>query len=106
METKTIVLIDDDKLIHMSWKHYAKKQGHSIATFFTIQDFLAISSDFPKEALIYVDSQLSNGIRGEEESKLIYEAGFHNLYLATGYEDFDVSKYYWIKGVKTKKPAF
>ncbi len=105
---KKVVLIDDDKLISLSWNLKAKKAGIELISFTTIDAFLNTCSQFPKDIEIYVDSSLGNGIKGEIESKRVAEGGFSNIYLATGYEanSFDLTKYQWIKGIISKTPPF
>jgi signal transduction histidine kinase len=97
---RQIVLIDDDKLIHAGWQMAAAKRKVDLSLYFTIDDFIEDAHRFPKDVTIYIDSTLSNGVNGEIESKKIYDLGFKNLILASGF-DFDRLPF-WIKGSQGK----
>lgn len=103
-ETESIVLIDDDKMMLFHWSSYCKRNGVSFKGFNTIDEFLSESEHFNKEVRIYIDSSLGNGIKGEIESERIYQQGFSNLFLATGYQVNDINKPVWIKKIFSKDP--
>jgi signal transduction histidine kinase len=98
------VLIDDDKLMHIHWKMLYEKRGLEILTYFSVSDFLKEATLIDKGSIIYIDSNLSNDFKGEVESKNIYDLGFKTIYLTTGYTDFDIKPYPWIKDVLGKSP--
>jgi hypothetical protein len=100
------ILIDDDKFIHLAWSMSAKKAGVKFHSFFGVDDFLAVSKTFQKEAAIYIDSDLGSGKKGEILSKKISDVGFNNIILATSYTDIDISNYQWIKKCSSKNPPF
>jgi signal transduction histidine kinase len=97
---KKMVLIEDDQFIHMSWQMAAEKNEIDLSTYFSIDDFLKDADKFPKNTLIYIDSNFNNGIKGEFESKKIFDLGFSNLFLASGM-DFEELPY-WIQGNQGK----
>ncbi len=101
-----IILIDDDKLIHLGWKLRARKAGLVFSSFYTVDEFIQeqISKDLISD--IYIDSDLGSGIKGEEEAKRIFEFGYSNIVLATGYSDINKSNYPWLKDVISKEPPF
>ena len=104
-ETQTpIVLIDDDKLVHLNWKSHCKRSGLEFSGFMSVSEFLAASSTFDKASRIYIDSNLGDGVKGEIESEKIFALGFLNLYLATGYEKDSIQKPVWIKEIFSKSP--
>lgn len=100
VSAKKMVLIDDDNLIHLSWEMCADKKQVDLASYFTIDDFLRDSDKFSKDTAIYIDSNLKDGVKGEIESKKIFDLGFENLILASGL-DFQQLPY-WIKGNQGK----
>jgi hypothetical protein len=63
-------------------------------------------ASIPKHTAIYIDSDLGQDIKGEIFAKELFEQGYHELYLATGYRssDYDLKQYPWFKGV-TDKPG-
>lgn len=99
-----IVLVDDDRLVHLNWKSHCKKNGLDFHGFYSIEAFLGDSSSFDKASRIYIDSNLGDGIKGEIESEKIFALGFLNLYLATGYHKDSIQKPFWIKEVFSKSP--
>jgi hypothetical protein len=98
-----IILIDDDKFIRLSWTLKAKKLGLSILCLESCSSFIAESPGIKKTNPIFVDSNLSRGEKGEIESKKIYQLGFNNIFLCTGYTDLDISDFPWLKGLVTKE---
>jgi len=104
--TKDIVLIDDDDLVHSTWKFYFKKKPEILYSYKTINEFLSVETKFDKNTIIVVDSNLENGIKGEIESEKIFNCGFKNLYVSTGMHELEVTDYHWIKGVFDKTPHF
>lgn len=96
-----IVLIDDDLLIRKSWQMAFAKAGQDFLAFDSVEAFLE-SSDIPKDATVYIDYQLGQGQLGTIASKELYERGYQQLYLSTGYELAEHPE--WIQGVVGKRP--
>ena len=96
-----IILIDNDPLIRTSWQYFGEKNGVEVSVFADVNSFIEakLSKDFP----IYIDSELDNGLKGEFEAKKLFELGHKEIYLATGYSDFDITNYPWIKAVVGKR---
>lgn len=101
---KEIVLIDDDELVHMSWTMSLSKEGVRTETFFSINSFLEVTSKYPFETPIYIDSNLGPNLRGEILSEKIANLGFTELYIATGYDPETIERPNWIKEVRGKTP--
>ncbi len=97
---QNVVLIDNDELVRQVWKMTNPK----LHVFHSVPDFLENASQFNLEDIVYIDSELDNDMKGEIESKAIYEMGFKNIYLTTGYEKSHFELPYWIKDVKGKSP--
>jgi hypothetical protein len=100
------ILIDNDDLIRVCWEQVAKIKQKAVVLFSTVEEFMRVSNTFKKDTPIYVDVNLSNGIRGEEVAKELSALGFCNLYLATGYDPANFSNLPFIKGVIDKYPPF
>lgn len=103
--SRHVVLIDDDRLVHINWSLYCKKNGIPFQSFFAIEEFIAASQNIRKDSFLYIDSNLSDGVKGEVESERIYNLGFKNLNLATGMSLEFISKPHWINGVYSKSPS-
>ena len=105
---KEFVLIDDDKIVRIGWETQAKKKGIKLSTFQSVSDFLGSSSLIPIETIIYVDSNLGGGIKGEIESEKIFKMGYKDIFLATGYSNSDLhlEATPWIKGSSSKRSPF
>lgn len=101
-----IILIDDDRLIHISWKLRARKVNLEIHCYFSVDDFFQNSAELAKDAQIFIDSDLGKGQKGEILSKEIYDKGFTDISLCTGYTDLGISEFSWIKRKITKSPPF
>lgn len=103
---KKVILIDDDKLTHFSWKLAAKKAEVELQTYFSVQDFIESSETLEKHTPIYIDSDLGEGLKGEVLSEEIFNLGFTQLFMATGYSANDFKKPFWIKSILGKNPPF
>jgi signal transduction histidine kinase len=100
------ILIDDDLLIHMLWKQCAKAEGKKIQTFSTSEAFAATAEILDRETPIYVDSNLGNGVKGEDIARGLHGQGFTELYLATGYNPAKFEGLAFLRGVMGKEPPF
>jgi signal transduction histidine kinase len=98
------VLLDDDELIHQTWAMAAKEAQKSFLCFRTPDELHSYKKKLNHEQIIYIDSSLGKGIKGEDIAKLLYAEGFRNLYLATGYSPEQFPKMEFIRGVIGKEP--
>lgn len=103
-ESLQIILIDDEKLCHWRWSEFCKKKGLTFYSYFSIEEFITINEKFKKENIIFLDSDLGKGERGEVDGEKIYKLGFYNLYLSTNYPKGAIAKPKWIKSVLSKDP--
>lgn len=101
---RSVVLIDDTKLFRIDWESYCSSKNIQFKSYESIENFLADSSAISSDSYIYIDSDLGNGIKGEVESEKVFEAGYTNLFLATGLPQEYINKPKWIKGVFSKNP--
>ncbi|MBI3533898.1 MAG: HAMP domain-containing histidine kinase, partial [Deltaproteobacteria bacterium] len=105
-EIPDCILIDDDALIHLTWKSSAKAAGKQFVAFTKASDFFGQTAKFSKNTPIYVDVNLGNGISGEDVAKKICEHGFKNIFLATGYEPERYTHLSFLNGVVAKDPPW
>jgi signal transduction histidine kinase len=101
-----LIFIDDNSAITDVWKYRGEKVGKRVATFNRIQDFDIIMHRYKTEIPIYIDSNLQGKIKGEEYAKVLFEKGYVNLYLSTGYDKHLFSDFYWIKAIVGKEAPF
>jgi hypothetical protein len=69
-----------------------------------VDDFINNSFNVSKETMIFIDSDLGNNVRGEVVSEEIFNLGYKELFLTTGYQVEDIEKPIWIKKVFSKNP--
>lgn len=100
------VLIDDDDLVHMNWKMAAKRQDKIIRIYANPDTFWKEAMTLPKDIPIYVDSNLADGIKGEDVTWMMRKKGFSNLHLATGYDASQFDDMPWIKSIVGKAPPW
>lgn len=100
------VLVDDDELTRLTWETRAAKNKVDLKTFKSIEDFNTSKAEIERNALIYIDSDLGNGSKGEDLALALHKDGFTNISLATGYraEKFDHLKF--LKSVIDKSVPF
>lgn len=103
-EPPSKLLLDDDELIHMTWKMKAKEANVDLLCFKDPEeiDLGTIS----KDSVFYIDSNLGDDVKGEDFARKLYDQGFENLYLATGYDKSEFEHLDFLKGVIGKRPPF
>ena len=100
-----IILVDDDALVCMNWKTSAKVKGISLKIYNDPKDFIAEAGQLAKEASIYLDSDLGDGIKGEDIAKDLHGKGFSNITLETGHPPEHFAHLPWLK-VAGKEPPW
>lgn len=100
------ILLDDDLLVTSTWLYCAELAGKNLAIFNHVSELEAVLIKFPHGTPIYLDSHLSNNVKGEEYAKLLYERGFKTIYLVTGYPPEHFPPMPWITKILGKKPEF
>ena len=99
------VLLDDDLLVHMNWKMAAKAAGADLKAFKTPEDFAAGIAALPKDTAIYIDSELGNGVKGEDIAKDLHAQDFSDISMATGHGPEKFAHLPWLK-VTGKEPPW
>ena len=98
------ILIDDDNLVHLSWQLSAKQAGKQVVCFDSVDQFEADCSLYDAQTPVYIDVNLGSGVRGEEVSRKVFELGFKEIYLATGFSEDGISKPDFVEAVVGKDP--
>jgi signal transduction histidine kinase len=102
----TVVLVDDDKMITRIWQECAIDAGVTLDVFHHPRDFMRVLDQYQKETVIYIDSSLSDNLKGEDFAKTLYEQGYVNIILETGYEKECFLHVTWVKDVVGKEPPW
>jgi len=101
-----LIIIDDNQALTDAWILSGEMAGKHVVAFNKINDFRSVMTQYNKNVPIYIDSDLNDIIKGQDFAKELYEDGFVNIYLATGFLPQDFPKMYWIKEVVGKEPPF
>lgn len=101
-----LIFIDDDEELTEAWKMLGDKVGKKVITYNRIEEFRAEMDNYTKNIPIYIDSNLNSELSGELFAKELYDKGFLNLYLATGYDASFFGEMPWIKEIVEKTPPF
>ncbi|HVV69332.1 MAG TPA: HAMP domain-containing sensor histidine kinase [Gammaproteobacteria bacterium] len=101
-----IIILDDNKVLTETWKLQGELRGKQVMTFNRVEEFLQAIKHYAKNTPIYIDSYLSEDMRGEILAKQLFEQGYQNLYLTTGFEKSQFKDMYWIKEIVGKEPPF
>lgn len=101
-----LIFIDDYESITQAWVMHGATVGKTIATYNSIHAFRADINKFDLSTPVYVDSDLNDEMKGQDFAKELYEYGFKNIYLSTGYPPSKFPKMFWIKEVVGKMPPF
>jgi len=60
-------------------------------------------NQFSKDTPIYIDSELGDGVKGEDIAKTLHEKGFTELYMETGHPSEKFAHLTWLKAVRSKE---
>lgn len=102
----SIVFIDNDETMRTTWIFAAEDAGKSISTYSSFNEFIYELNNYSKSTIIYIDSDLGNNIKGEVCAKELFEKGFIELHLATGYSKDRYKNMPWLKSIVGKEPPF
>lgn len=86
LEKVDAVLLDDDSIIHSLWNQVAKQNQKSLRSFYDPQAFFAALEGIDRSSPVFIDSNLSNGVKGQDLVPRIRSLGFNLIHLATGYQ--------------------
>ncbi len=103
---KRVVFIDDDDMMRMTWTFAAEEAGITITTFSSCEGFVNELSHYNKNTVIYIDSDLGLVTKGEIYAKYLFDKGFTEIYLTTGYSKNHFHYMPWIKNIIGKEPPF
>ena len=98
-----LCLIDDDiELIHLAWKWAAEIRGLKIKTFSSPAEFYENTEHIDRKTPLFVDVSLGEGNNGIEFATNLYDLGFENISIATGYPADSIEVPFFIKQVVGK----
>lgn len=108
------ILIDDDVLVHLSWKMAAKPLLRVVESFRDPDVFFLRAQEFDRKTPIYVDLNLGNNHSGQDVCRRIHELGFEVIYISTGYSAGNpavsfsklLERLPFLKGIVGKDPPF
>ncbi len=99
-----LFFFDDDKYNRAGWERSAKQKGIKLLALASSKDFSKFQNQITKDAVFYIDRELgSEEPKGEDFAKELFERGYHNLYLATGFDPDYFGELPWIKGFLGKE---
>jgi len=101
-----LIFIDDNESLAQAWELAGSAVGKKIKIYHSVDKLLAEISHYPKSMPLYIDSHLPGEMPGQELAKILYDLGYHELYLATGYPPEQFSHCTWLKAVIGKSPPF
>jgi signal transduction histidine kinase len=99
------VLLDNDELVRITWESKAKKTGVKLLTFATSLELFLSVSQFSIKTIFYIDSELDNE-KGEEVALKLFNMGYLNLIMCSGYSEEKFSHLNFIKKTIGKTPPF
>lgn len=102
------IVIDDDPLVHMTWRMAASDQGKRVICFHGPGDFFAKAGELSPTSPIFIDVSLADGIRGEAVAEQVADLGFSDIALATGHDasSLKLKPSTRVKRVIGKEPVF
>jgi len=101
---KLAVLIDDDALVRMNWEDAAEAAGINLKIFSEPDGFLTDLDSYPKDTPIYIDSELSETLRGENIAVDLRGKGYTDITLETGHNPERFAHLPWLKVMNKESP--
>ncbi len=101
------VLIDNEVLVHEAWKFRAELAGKNILCFKNSKEFFSALPAISEQTPVYVDMNLEDE-NGLEVTRKVCEAGFAEVFLATGANcsEVNLESASYLKGVLGKEPPW
>lgn len=84
----------------------ANEKQKQLISFKSHEEFFKGAQRLSAQSAVFIDSNLGNGLRGEDVAKKIYELGFKKIFLCTGYEKNSFPTLPWISDVVGKAPIW
>jgi len=101
------VLIDDQKIVRDTWALVSKMKKKKLKVYSHPSEFFVDADRIQKDTMVYIDSHLSEDIKGELIAKEIKKLGFERIYLATGSDKNEFSESMpWITAIRDKLCPF
>lgn len=100
------VLIDDDELVRLTWTLAAGRAGKRLMVYAGPDEFYSDAGMIDRAAAIYIDSDLGDRRKGQEELPRIHALGFREIYLSTGFEPERFDGIEHLRGVVGKTPPW
>ncbi len=101
-----VIILDDNSSLTDAWILHGEKVGKQVRAYNNIQTLRSEIMSYKKDIPIYIDSDLGCNLSGQELAKELYEQGFGNLYLCTGFPANSFNEMYWIKDILGKEAPF
>lgn len=98
------IVVDDDELVHMTWKMLSQEKNKSVLLLKKPKELKIQLAFINKKTPLFIDSQLADGVRGEQVAKEFYDLGFKTIYLSTGRDPAEFASMDWIKAIVGKDP--
>ena len=100
------VLVDNDQLITSVWAMAAEMMAVDLRVFTSADALLNQLDALPTNTKFYIDSDLGDGLLGEDVCQQLSQQGFSEIYLCTGYPAEHFKPMPWIKAIVGKHPPF
>ena len=101
------ILVDDDPLVHGSWKLQARQMGKELLIYASAEELLANIEALNPKTPVYIDFRFKKDqMQGVALVEELFRRGFRELYFSTGLSQHDVPVTDKIKGVRGKKPPW
>jgi signal transduction histidine kinase/FixJ family two-component response regulator len=97
-----MVIIDDNQEMINACVFYADTRGKKVAEFTEVGMFLEALKEYPKNIPIYLDSDLGYKLSGELIAKDLYDEGYTDLNLMTGFAHQSHKDFPWLKNIFEK----
>jgi hypothetical protein len=101
------VHIDDDFFLRTGWIMSAKEKNINLLSLESPSEIEKYKDNFNIYTKFFIDKDLGkNNISGDQLASVLYQQGFREIFLSTGYEPENFSKTLHIKGIFGKMPPW
>jgi signal transduction histidine kinase len=100
------VLVDDDPLVHLTWKKAAQRRGITLKNYTGSKALLEEAHTLSRDIPCYLDVQLGPEDYGPDLAVKLHAMGFHELEFVTGLDPKEVPTLPFVKKIGGKTPPF
>lgn len=100
------ILLDDDELVRLTWESVAKRKNINFVAYANPSDLYKDIEFIDRSSRLYIDSLLGNDVKGEDIAADLFQKGFKEIYITSGFNKEFFNHLTFIRDVRDKRPPW